>query len=140
MAFYENVFVVRQDTPTQRVEELAGNFSEVINSSGGKVTKTEFWGLKSLAYKIKKNRKGHFVLLNIDAPGDALKEMERAMQLSEDVIRHLSVRVEELEEGPSIIMRSRSDRDGRRDRDERYQRSENNPPTSQDSKDEGDQV
>ena len=110
MAFYESVFIVRQDTPHQRVEELTSTFSEIISSGGGKVSNTEFWGLRSLAYKIKKNKKGHYVLMNIDSPSNALQDMERAMQLNEDILRYLSVKVDHLQKGPSPIMQGRGEK------------------------------
>ncbi|MDA0367901.1 MAG: 30S ribosomal protein S6 [Proteobacteria bacterium] len=110
MAFYENVFIVRQDVSNQQVEELATRFTEILESGGGKVEKTEFWGLRTMAYKIKKNRKGHYVMFNLDAPSPAVQEMERNMMLSEDVIRHMTLRVDELEEGPSAVMKFRGER------------------------------
>ena len=110
MALYENVFIVRQDVSNQQVEELTTRFTEILESGGGKVEKTEFWGLRTMAYKIKKNRKGHYVMLNLDAPAPAVQEMERNMQLSEDVIRHMTLRVDELEEGPSAVMKFRGER------------------------------
>ena len=113
MTLYENVFIVRQDVSSQQVEDLAARFSGIVAEGGGRVTKTEHWGLRTLAYKIKKNRKGHYVLMNLDAPSDAVKEMERNMGLSEDVLRHMTLRVDELEEGPSAMVRSRSSRDER---------------------------
>ncbi len=110
MALYENVFIVRQDVSNQQVEELTTRFTEILESGDGKVEKTEFWGLRTMAYKIKKNRKGHYVMLNLNAPAPAVKEMERNMQLSEDVIRHMTLRVDELEEGPSAVMKFRGER------------------------------
>jgi small subunit ribosomal protein S6 len=110
MAFYENVFIVRQDVSGQQVEELANRFTEILQSGGGKVERTEFWGLRTMAFKIKKNRKGHYVMLNIDAPASAVHEMERNMRLNEDVIRHMTLRVDELEEGPSAMMKNRTER------------------------------
>ncbi len=120
MPLYETVWIARQDVAAAQVEQLAQGFTEIIEQNGGKVTKTEFWGLKSFAYKIRKNRKGHYVLFNIDAPHAAVAEMERLMGISEDVLRVLTIRVEEHEEGPSAMMQSRHsrDRDGR-DRDGR---------------------
>lgn len=104
MALYESVFIARQDIAASQVDALIERFEGVINAKGGKVTKKENWGLRALAYRMNKNRKGHYVLFNIDAPAEALIEMERQMRLDEDVIRYLSVRVEELEEGPSAIL------------------------------------
>ena len=136
MPFYENVFIARQDVSAQQVEALTNQFAEIVKANGGEVKKTETWGLKSLTYRIKKNRKGHYVLLNIDAPPAALKELERNMRISEDVLRYLTVRVEALEEGPSAMQQSRSrddrprrdgDRFERPERGERFDRGERRP-------------
>lgn len=116
MSFYETIFIARPDISAQQVEQLIEQFKELVASNEGSVTKTEYWGLKSLAYRIKKNRKGHYVLMNLDAPAPAVHELERVMRLNEDVMRTLTVRVEELEEGPSIQMQIRSNRDSRRRR------------------------
>ena len=117
MPFYESVFLVRADVSSQQVEALAKSFTDIIADNGGSVTKTEHWGLRTLAYRIKKNRKAHYVLFNIDSPAPAVLEMERNMRLNEDVLRTLTLRVDELEEEPSAIIRAkgRDDR-GRRDR------------------------
>src|SRR6185503_3346587 len=117
MPLYEHVFLARQDLSAQQVEDLTKQFSDVIAGLGGKVTKNEYWGLKSLSYRINKNRKAHMTPLNVDAPPAAITEIERQERLSEDVLRYLTIRVEELEEGPSAMMR-KSDRD----RDERGER------------------
>src|SRR3954465_8089740 len=114
MPLYEHVFLARQDASPQQVEELPAQMTGIVQQLGGKVTKTENWGVRSLTYRISKNRKAHFVLLNIDAPSAAISEIERQERISEDVIRYLSVRVEELEEGPSAMMR-KADRDRERD-------------------------
>ena len=114
MPLYEHVFLARQDASTQQVEELTTQMSGVVEQAGGKVTKTENWGVRSLTYRMNKNRKAHFVLMNIDAPSAAVAEIERQERISEDVIRYLSVRVEEHEEGPSAMMR-KADRDRERD-------------------------
>src|SRR6516162_9729524 len=114
MPLYEHVFLARQDASPQQVEELTAQMTGVVEQHGGKVTKTENWGVRSLTYRMNKNRKAHFVLLNIDAPSAAIAEIERQERISEDVIRYLSVRVEELEEGPSAMMR-KADRDRERD-------------------------
>jgi small subunit ribosomal protein S6 len=114
MPLYEHVFLARQDASTQQVEELIAQMTGVVEQAGGKVTKTENWGVRSLTYRMNKNRKAHFVLLNIDAPSAAVAEVERQERISEDVIRYLTVRVEELEEGPSAMMRKAD-----RDRDDR---------------------
>jgi small subunit ribosomal protein S6 len=114
MPLYEHVFLARQDASPQQVEELTAQMTGVVEQHGGKVTKTENWGVRSLTYRMNKNRKAHFVLLNIEAPSAAIAEVERQERISEDVIRYLSVRVEELEEGPSAMMR-KADRDRERD-------------------------
>jgi small subunit ribosomal protein S6 len=114
MAYYECVFIARQDISTQQVEVLSDEFAQIIETGGGKVTKRESWGLRNLAFKIKKNRKGHYMLFNIDGPSDAVLEMERNMRLNEDVLRYMTVRVEELEEGPSAMMQQKDRRDDRR--------------------------
>ena len=116
MPLYEHVFLARQDVSAQQVEELTAQIKGVIEQMGGKVAKTEQWGVKSLSYRLRKNRKAHFTFLNVDAPPAAINEIERQERLNEDVIRYLSVRVDEHEEGPSAMMR-KLDRD--RDRDER---------------------
>ncbi len=116
MPLYEHVFLARQDLTAQQVDELTTQYTGVIEQGGGKVTKAEYWGVKSLNFRIKKNRKAHFTLLNVDAPSAALNEVERLESLSEDVLRALTIRVDALEEGPSAMMR-KADRD--RDRDER---------------------
>ncbi|KMO33711.1 30S ribosomal protein S6 [Methylobacterium aquaticum] len=116
MALYEHVFLARQDVTSQQVETMVETYKSVIEQNGGKVEKTEMWGVKSLAYRIRKNRKAHFTLLNIDAPPAALAEMERQMRISEDVLRFMTVRVEALEAEPSAMMQKR-DRDERKDRE-----------------------
>ena len=110
MGFYEHVFLVRQDATPAQVDALVEQYKGVISAGGGKIDKVENWGIKSLTYRIKKNRKAHFTLLNIASPAPAVAEMERQMSLSEDVIRFMTVSVEELETGPSAQMRRRDDR------------------------------
>jgi small subunit ribosomal protein S6 len=114
LPYYESVFLVRADVSSQQVEALAKSFTDIIVDNGGSVTKTEHWGLRTLAYRIKKNRKAHYVMFNIDAPPAAILEMERNMRLNEDVLRTLTLRVDELEEEPSAILaaKGRDDRDG----------------------------
>jgi small subunit ribosomal protein S6 len=114
MPLYEHVFLARQDASSQQVEELTNQITGVITGLGGKVTKTENWGVRSLTYRMKKNRKAHFVLLNIDGPATVVNEIERQERIHEDVIRYLTVRVGEHEEGPSAMMR-KADRDRERD-------------------------
>jgi small subunit ribosomal protein S6 len=116
MALYEHVFLARQDVSNAQVEALTKEFTDLIEQGGGKVTKAEYWGVKGLAYKIKKSRKAHFSLLNIDAPPPAVAEMERRMGLSTEILRFLTVKVEAHETEPSVMMR-KSDRDERGDRD-----------------------
>ena len=116
MALYEHVYLARQDVTAQQVEAMTEQLKSVIESGGGKIAKVEYWGVKSLAYRIKKNRKAHFALLNIDAPPAAVAEMERQMQISEDVLRFMTIRVDELESEPSAMMQKR-DRDDRKDRE-----------------------
>ena len=133
MALYESVFIARQDISSAQAEALTEQFSQIIGENGGTVSKKEYWGLKSLSFRIKKNRKGHYVLLNIEAPSAAVVEMERNMRINEDVIRYLTVKVEGLEEGPSAMMqgrdRDRGDRDrGDRDRDRPRYRDDDRPP------------
>lgn len=120
LPFYESVFLVRADVSSQQVEALAQSFADIISDNGGSVAKTEHWGLRTLAYRIKKNRKAHYVLFNLDSPAAAVQEMERNMRLNEDVLRTMTLRVDELEDGPSAIVQSkgRDDR-GRRDRPSR---------------------
>ena len=118
MALYEHIYLARQDVTAQQVETMTAAYKQVIENLGGTVGKIEYWGVKSLAYRIKKNRKAHFTLINIEAPAAAITEMERQQGLSEDVLRFMTLRVEALEEGPSAMMRKRedSDRDDRGDR------------------------
>ena len=110
MPLYEHVFLARQDISAQQVEGLLQTFRSLLEENGGKVGKTEYWGLKTLAYRIKKNRKAHYTLMDIDAPHEAVAELERQMGLSTDIIRFMTIKVDEHEEGPSAMMR-RSDRD-----------------------------
>lgn len=124
MPFYEHVFLARQDASAQQVEELTAQLKGVVEQMGGKVTKTEYWGVRSLSYRISKNRKAHFTLLNLEAPAAVVVEIERQERINEDVVRYITVRVEELEEGPSAMMR-KSERD--RDRDDRGDRGDRGP-------------
>lgn len=111
MPLYESTFIARQDLSKQDVTRLTGLFSDIASKEGAKVIKTEYWGLRNLAYKINKNRKGHYTLIALDAPSAAIKEMERNMRINEEVIRSLTVRVEEISEEPSPILNTRSSRD-----------------------------
>jgi small subunit ribosomal protein S6 len=114
MALYEHVFLARQDASAQQVEDLTAQFTGIVEGLGGKVVKMENWGVRSLTYRMNKNRKAHFVLMNLDAPSAAVTEIERQERISEDVIRYITIRVEEHEEGPSAMMR-KADRDRERD-------------------------
>ncbi|MFN2100443.1 30S ribosomal protein S6 [Altererythrobacter sp. MF3-039] len=113
MALYEHIFLARQDLSQAQVDALAAQATEIIESNKGKVKKTETWGLKSLAYKIDRNRKAHFVMLDIEGPGTVVEELERQTRINEDVIRYMTIRVDEHEEGPSVMMR-KNDRDKKR--------------------------
>ena len=119
MAFYECVVIARQDVATSQVESLVADYTKILEDNGGRLAGSEYWGLRTLAFRIKKNRKGHYVMLRLDAPAPAVHELERQMRLSDDVIRYLTVRVEALEEGPSIVMQARNSRDERGDRGDR---------------------
>ena len=113
MRAYEHTFIARQDLSPQQAQALADTYAGVVAENGGEVTKNEYWGLRNLAYRIKKNRKGHYLHLNVRAPAAAIDEIERQERLSDDVIRYLTVRVEELDDQPSIIMQVRSSREER---------------------------
>ena len=113
MALYEHIFIARQDISSQQVDDLSDELKEIIQTGGGTVTKVEHWGLRTLSYRINKNRKGHYVLFNLDTPYEALAELERLERLNEDIIRTLTIKVEELEEGPSAMKRGREERDFR---------------------------
>ncbi|HEY1145037.1 MAG TPA: 30S ribosomal protein S6 [Allosphingosinicella sp.] len=123
MPLYEHVFLARQDLAQAQVDALAETATKIIEDNGGKVVKTETWGLRSLAYRIQKNRKAHYVLLDIEAPASLIAELERQTQINEDVIRYMTIKVDAHEQGPSAMMRrSDRDRDGRGDRGERGSR------------------
>ena len=117
MPLYEHVFIARQDLSNAQAEGLIEHFSTVLADNGGKVVEHEYWGVKTMAYKINKNRKGHFTLLKSDAPAAAVQEMERLMRLHDDVMRVLTIKVEKHVEGPSVQMQKRDEREGRGDRD-----------------------
>ena len=134
MALYEHVYLARQDVTAQQVEAMTEQMKATVAGLGGTVAKVEYWGVKSLAYRINKNRKAHFTLMNIDAPPAALAEMERQMGINEDILRFMTIRVDALEDGPSAMMRKReeSDRDDRgprggRDRGDRGDRPPRRP-------------
>ena len=141
MRCYEHTLIARQDLSPQQAQALAETYSSVLTEHGGEVTKTEYWGLRSLSYRIKKNRKGHYLHLNVRASAEAIAELERQERLSDDVLRYLTVKVDALEEGPSVLMQSRSSREERsrrhdeedrprraRDDDERPRRARDDAP------------
>jgi small subunit ribosomal protein S6 len=141
MRCYEHTLIARQDLSPQQAQALAETYSGVLTEHGGEVTKTEYWGLRSLSYRIKKNRKGHYLHLNVRASAEAIAELERQERLSDDVLRYLTVKVDALEEGPSVLMQSRSSREERsrrhdeedrprraRDDDERPRRARDDAP------------
>ena len=117
MRLYESVFIARQDITSAQVEAMADEFAEIITSAGGSIKKREYWGLRSLAYRIKKNRKGHYILFNMETQPEALREYERIMGLNEDVLRFLTVNIEEVEDAPSIMMQTKTERSSRGQRD-----------------------
>ena len=116
MPKYEHVFLARQDLAQNQVDQLAEDVTKLIEGAGGKVAKTETWGLRSIAYRIAKNRKAHYVLIEFEAPGELIAEIERQWSINEDVIRFLTIRVDALEEGPSAMMQKRDRDDDRGDR------------------------
>lgn len=112
MAFYEHVLIARQDISQQQVDALVEDLTRTVGELGGEVKKSEYWGLRNLAYRVRKNRKGHYCLLNLDLPKAQVAELERRLKINEDVIRYMTIAVEELDEEPSPVL-------ARRDRDER---------------------
>ena len=134
MALYEHIYLARQDVTAQQVETMTEQFKGIIEAGGGKIAKVEYWGVKTRAYRISKNRKAHFTLMNIDGPASAVAEMERQMGINEDILRVLTIRVEEHEDGPSAMMRKREDSDrdsGERGGERRGPRGDR-PPRRQD--------
>ena len=119
MRLYESVFIARQDITTAQVETMADEFAEIITSAGGSIKKREYWGLRALAYRIKKNRKGHYIMFNMETGPEALREYERVMGLNEDVLRFLNIRIEDVLDGPSIMMQTKTERPQRGGRDDR---------------------
>ena len=117
MRLYESVFIARQDITSAQVEAMADDFAEIITSAGGSIKKREYWGLRSLAYRIKKNRKGHYVMFNMETGPEALREYERIMGLNEDVLRFLNLNIQEIEDGPSIMLQAKTERSSRGQRD-----------------------
>ncbi|TVR97458.1 MAG: 30S ribosomal protein S6 [Rhodospirillales bacterium] len=140
MPLYESIVIARQDVAAQQVDVLADTITKIIEDNGGRVAKREPWGLRTLAYRIRKNRKGHYVLFGLDAPPAAVHEMERQMRINEDVLRYLTIRVEELEEGPSAILQSRpgrEERGGRREGGRFREGGEGRGPREEGRRDEG---
>ena len=144
MALYEHMLIARQDISAQQVDALATHLKTIVENEGGKVEKQEYWGLRSLAYRIKKNRKGHYVLLNLNAPANAIVELERQLKINEDVLRFMSVRVEAFEQSSSSRKRERDDGDkgdrgdrGDRDRGERGDRDRGDQPRARGSREGG---
>ena len=131
MALYEHVMIARQDLSTAQAEGLVEHFSQILTDNDGKVVDSEYWGLKTMAYKINKNRKGHYAFLKTDAPSGAVQEMERLARLHEDVMRVMTIKVDAHEEGPSVVLQAKSSRDERRgprrDRDDRPPREDRAP-------------
>ncbi|AHD00879.1 30S ribosomal protein S6 [Leisingera methylohalidivorans] len=116
MPLYEHVMIARQDLSNSQAEGLIEHFGAVLSDNGGKLVEQEYWGVKTMAYKINKNRKGHYSFLKTDAPAGAIQEMERLMRLHDDVMRVLTIKVDEHGEGPSVQMQKRDERDTRRER------------------------
>jgi small subunit ribosomal protein S6 len=116
MALYEHVMIARQDLSNTQAEGLIEHFGTVLSDNGGKFVDTEYWGVKTMAYKINKNRKGHYAFMRSDAPAEAVQEMERLMRLHDDVMRVLTIKVDAHEEGPSVQMKKYDERDSRRER------------------------
>jgi small subunit ribosomal protein S6 len=117
MPLYEHTFIARQDLSAQQAQALSETFTELLNGQGASVGKVEYWGLRSLTYRINKNRKGHYLHMNIDASAEAVQELERTQRLHEDVLRYLTLRVDEHQEGQSVILQAKSSRDERSRRD-----------------------
>ncbi len=133
MALYEHVFLARQDLAQAQVDALAENATKIITDNQGRVVKTESWGLRSIAYKIAKNRKAHYVMLEIDAPAGVVAELERQTQINEDIIRYMTVKVDGLEEGPTVMMRKQE-----RDRERRGERGDRGDRPDRGDRDRGD--
>jgi small subunit ribosomal protein S6 len=135
MPLYEHVFLARQDLAQAQVDALAENATKIIEEQGGKIVKAETWGLRGLAYRIAKNRKAHYVMLEVDGPSAAIVELERQIAINEDIIRYMTVRVDEHEAGPSAMMRrNERDRGGRGERGERGERGDRGPRRERDDR------
>jgi small subunit ribosomal protein S6 len=142
MRCYEHTFIARQDLSPQQAQALAETYAGLVTEHGGEVTKNEYWGLRNLAYRMRKNRKGHYLHLNLKADAATIDELERQERLSDDVLRYLTVKVEQLEEGPSVLMHARTSReersrrhdDGRRGRDDDRPRDRDERPRDRDER------
>jgi small subunit ribosomal protein S6 len=142
MRCYEHTFIARQDLSPQQAQALAETYAGLVTEHGGEVTKNEYWGLRNLAYRMRKNRKGHYLHLNLKADAATIDELERQERLSDDVLRYLTVKVEQLEEGPSVLMHARTSReersrrhdDGRRGRDDDRPRDRDERPRDRDDR------
>ena len=116
MAIYECVFIARQELTAAQTEQLSKDLTKIVSANSGEIKNQEYWGLRNLAYKIRKNRKGHYTLFHIEAPSSTIEELERNMRLNEDILRYLTVKIDTLPEGPSVMMTARPDRPRRTDR------------------------
>ena len=116
MAIYECVYIARQELTAAQAEQLSKDLAKIVSSNNGEIKSQEYWGLRNLAYKIRKNRKGHYTMFHIDAPSSTIEELERNMRLNEDILRYLTVKIDNLPEGPSVMMTARPDRPKRSDR------------------------
>ena len=116
MAIYECVFIARQELTAAQTEQLSKDLTKIVSANSGEVKNQEYWGLRNLAYKIRKNRKGHYTMFHIEAPSSTIEELERNMRLNEDILRYLTVKIDTLPEGPSVMMTARPDRPRRTDR------------------------
>lgn len=119
MPYYENVFIARQDISSAQIETITDSMVALIDETGGRVSRREYWGVRSLAYRMKKNKKGHYVLLNFEAPSSTVLEMERRLRLNEDILRILTIKTDDLPEEPSVVLANRGERSRYRDRPER---------------------
>ena len=116
MAIYECVFIARQELTAAQTEQLSKDLTKIVSANSGEIKNQEYWGLRNLAYKIRKNRKGHYTMFHIEAPSSTIEELERNMRLNEDILRYLTVKIDTLPEGPSVMMTARPDRPRRTDR------------------------
>ena len=116
MATYECVYIARQELTAAQTEQLSTDLTKIVSSNNGEIKNQEYWGLRNLAYKIRKNRKGHYTMFHIEAPSSTIQELERNMRLNEDILRYLTVKIDKLPQGPSVMMTARPDRPRRTDR------------------------